>query len=952
MLSYIYKLDWASDLTKYIKTSSYLIYLNFRDLCTYIEKVINKKEILDCHSPILTCVLLSEFLKSISDINVQNAARIDKTIKNLMDLSCKIQSANPNENYIKFLMTQKDSRGRTTFHIASDQSFYRILESPEVGTIVNKMWEGKTSAIGVLGASSINNFLIGNNKSLNPMDEFKRLDEGRVYSFQLDVWTDSCSLRYWPESFSTIILIMVYNLFIFFIVEDRLVITPFFELSFFLQLLGYVYIAWVCTINISILSQFYFCKWSARSFSVTGWQILEIIMMLSSFLILFDVQIVLGKSDGTNDIPYLVRACVLALNDLLVWLRITGILLTWKDFGPLIRMIYLMGIMLLKNLVIYAMWVICCGCIYNCLFYKDNPLGFGSYSITVTNLVGMFINNFTMFEFNQHPYLGSVMVTIFVTFSGIILINLLIASLSNVYNELSKVVDASHRSVLIGYYRRYKWDSENGYLIFLCSPLNILNLCILPFTCCIKAENKNKLKIRRKEFNKRVCKVLYLIYFFPIFISLLAYSLIIIPFTYIKGLISSVIYNWKRNDTCSVRFCSVCFWFFCGIFYLFSYIWPRDLIHVIKIIYKKVDVKVNEIERMKKFIKPVDVIIFLKYIHNMKTTDINDLHYIFMNYLEFEYEEKAKIDDAVRQNKNYMETIKKAMGQNQKSSAFLGSIMMMSNRTTIKSKTEMMEEEEEAQANPEINESSVIINSYIKKNLIIIEILENFLIADGTDNRIVDIEKMQRLLPKSRNINQQYIKRLIYTNITSLNKALNTIKKGKNELLRGMALKKILLSAESIDASIDNEISLKKGIKMEEVVDEYGKIRGQTIHDPLMELEFYSDLFKFMEKITADVKFLKDSEDKERREELEREAEEQREKERQEKLEQEKKEKAEREEGLHLFESEKLQSKKSNNQIVNEIKEKQDDDDKEEASLREYNEKHNEDEKHVSFAEY
>ena len=385
MISYIYKLNWATELTK--------------DLCTYIEKVINKKEILDCHSPILTCSLLAEFLKSIADINVQNAARIEKTIKQLMDLCCKIQDANPNESYIKFLMTQKDSRGRTSFQISSDHEFYRILESPEVGTIVNKMWEGKTSPIGLLGASSINNFLTGNTKTLNPIDEFDKIDETRIYSFQLDVWTDSCSIRYWPESISTIILILLYNLFIFLIVEGRLVITPFFELEFYLQLMGFVYIGWVFTINLGIISQYFFCKWSGRDFRVSFWQILEIIMMIFSLLILFDVQILLGKSDGINDMPYLIRACILAINDLLVWMRIMGILLTWLNFGPLIRMIYLMGIMLLKNLVIYGMWVICCGCIYNCLFYKANPTGFESYSLTITNLVGMFINNFTMFVF-------------------------------------------------------------------------------------------------------------------------------------------------------------------------------------------------------------------------------------------------------------------------------------------------------------------------------------------------------------------------------------------------------------------------------------------------------------------------------------------------------------------------------------------------------------------------
>jgi len=580
-----------------------------------------------------------------------------------------------------------------------------------------------------------------------------------------------------------------------------------------------------------------------------------------------------------------------------------------------------------------------------------------------------------MFDFLYLEYFGSIMVTIFVTFSGIILINLLIASLTNVYTELSKVVDASHRSVLIGYYRRYKWDSENGYLIFMCSPLNILNLFILPFTCCVKSESKKKLKILRKDFNKRVCKVLYHIYFLPVLIAFISITLIALPFTYAKGIVSCIVFNYKRNDTCCVKFGSICFWFFCGVFYMF-YIWLRDIYYILKVVNLKVDVKVNEIERMKRFITPQDVIIFLKYIHNMKITDINDLHYIFMNYLEFEYEEKAKIDDTVRQNKNYMETIKKAMGGNQKNSAFLGSIMMMSNRQSIKSKTEM-EDEDEIQIKEALNnESSVIINSYIKKNLIIIEILENFLIADGTDNRIVDIEKMQRLLPKSRNINHQYIKRLIYTNITSLNKALNTIKKGKNELVRQLALKKILLSAEIIDMSIDKDISNKRGVKMEEILDEYGMPRGMSLTDPHMELEIYSDMYKFMDKITTDIKFLKETEDRERREELEKEEEERLEKERQDKLEEERNGSSRNKSKKPTKNNTKNNTKKNsaNNVVENEnidgalkkISEKdednkKEDDEKADDSLENYK-KEREDkdddqdqgfvDKHVSFSEY
>ena len=50
---------------------------------------------------------------------------------------------------------------------------------------------------------------------------------------------------------------------------------------------------------------------------------------------------------------FIIRASILSVNDIFVWLRITGILLTYKELGPLIRIIYLLSIVAAKYLLIY-----------------------------------------------------------------------------------------------------------------------------------------------------------------------------------------------------------------------------------------------------------------------------------------------------------------------------------------------------------------------------------------------------------------------------------------------------------------------------------------------------------------------------------------------------------------------------------------------------------------------
>lgn len=90
-------------------------------------------------------MLLCEFLKVISDISIQNTTRCSKAKGELMELSKNIQNSSIDENYIKYLMTQKDTRKRTTLQVASENSFFEVLQNPEIGTIVGKMWNGKIS---------------------------------------------------------------------------------------------------------------------------------------------------------------------------------------------------------------------------------------------------------------------------------------------------------------------------------------------------------------------------------------------------------------------------------------------------------------------------------------------------------------------------------------------------------------------------------------------------------------------------------------------------------------------------------------------------------------------------------------------------------------------------------------------------------------------------------------
>ncbi len=812
MLLFIYKSNWNNDLTK--------------NLCRNIMRTIKTKDILNCHSPVLTCLLISEFLKSIVNVSREHSSRCKSVVGELMEFCLNIQEANPEESYIKFLMTQKDSRMRSSLQIASENSFYTVLKTPEIGTIVKKMWIGWISTNGYFKASSLHRYLDSNLKINDPFNSFEILDKYKNYFYQMSVWTNSCCFRYWPESVSTIILIVIYNIFIYFLIKRGQTMNTYEKLDNDLKIMLTFYIFWVICINLNIINLIIFGIKTKRKIFIDVWGSLEIALLFAALGVLIDFkswtydyinndldsvtnslinQLIfpISKNFGvqipgfSGNYSHILRVIILACNDLLVWIRVVGILLTFKDIGPLIRMIYLMTILLLKHLLIFGLFITCFAAIFTAIFNKKS-IQFQDFSTTIITLFGGFVNKFDTETFPENSLsktFGAISIIVFVCISGVLLINLLIAMLSNVYENLCVLVDASHRSVLISLYRKYKWDEENGYLIFLYTPFNIFNLFVMPFSVCFRDNRK---------FNSIVCRVYFYLFYFPyIFFILGSYSFIIIPLCFIKGIINVIKYQINLRITKLLKFMKIFKWISLGLFFL-VYIYIRDIFYVFKTIFLKSNKKENVTNRIKNSLKPDDVVIFLKFIHSRRKDDPNDIHSLFLDYLLFEQQKKAENDNRLKEKTDYISKLNIAAKnlEDKRNSNKTSKILRFHN---LKNRNF-----------PETKISS----NHIKKNLIIIEILENFLIEDGTNNCAIDIDKVKMLLPKSLNIDNSYIKRLLYTHVNSLNKAVNKLKSKKNLFLQYQLLNKIVQSAIRLDKDIDSEIIKSLRLQRTEILKE------------------------------------------------------------------------------------------------------------------------------------
>ena len=867
-------------------------YLDYSLSNTFIDNIIQalkNKVINNCHSPVLTCLILYEIISNIKQISNNFGLKCKKVSNKLMTICKNIDESTSDEKYIKFLLSQKDSKGRTGYEIAAYIPGCPILESNKIGNIVDNMWQGHLRYEGIFDFNILLRFIKSpKSKDTNPFKAFNSPELRKTYFHQICLWKSSCALRFIQESLTTILLIIVYNLFLYYIVNYNEIMSNFNDLTNRDKYLLLIYIIWCCTIVLNIPLNIIYCKLSKkRKFSFDFWNYIEIAMMICSFLTLVDTQKLFGKYDDfgniipsnkINDAAFLIKVTILSVNDFLVWLRITGILLTYNEFGSLIRMIYLLSIIVAKYLVIYLIIIIAAATIYTTLFYKASIM-YDSYSITFTTLFQGYLQNSKYQYFYYYKKFGAILCIIFVIFGGLILVNMLIILLSNEYEKLSASVVVSHKSTLIKYYKRYKWDKKYGYIIFLATPFNIINYLIIPLHLFFEKKNKNKsiknslknLNIEntnsesdnftktlttdenfdlkdiieknknekiddmhsvgnKKEdsFNSTITTIYFLLFYFPyIFIIEALTSLLFIPYAYILGIFRSIKNKNSLRKSINVLFIFI-LWILLGIpFIIFNYL--LNLFFLCTTIFNKFDKEeINEKRRIKESITTKEIEKFMQFIHSREHKDKEDLQTLFRNFLLWENE---KSDKSTRRFSNYIKKITHIGETKAKNINF--TLIGLNNKSSKK--------------NMKKNSSSfsfVFSSRIYKRNLIIIEILQNFLIEN--DYFIVDIEKMKMILPYTMNINNEYIKTLIYTNISNIQRALNKKNKKRTTFIESKTLNKMNGSVIRLNKVFDGEF-------VDPLKDEEERKKNKFDLDE-NEDNFYSEYYEILTNMSYELK--------------------------------------------------------------------------------------------------
>ncbi len=832
-LSYIYKKKWDINLTKL--------------LCNNITKIIKTKDILNCHSPILTCLLLLEFIKHIQYLSSSDTNKCQKVSGLLIEFCKSVQESIHDESSISYLMKQKDTRKRTVFQIVSDNHLYQLLETPEIGTVIKKMWDGVLNSNGIKMTSSIYRFLFNYKKFSNPFNSLQGINSNKVYFFQLSSKLDGCASRINEIGLYSILMAVIFTIFIYILNNNDEVLNNFEEISTEAKIFFFIYIALVHILIYNLLIETIFLYLTNRKLRLEVWGYLDLLLLIAAWLCILDTKRFTGEylddnlSESAKDliwsiqlpilnnlkledpslstqVSFWIRIFILSINGFIVWSRMTGVLLNYRKIGTVIRTIFTMCRILFKYIFIIIFFMACCAGIFTCLFNRHSEQ-FRDFSTSVISLFGAFLNDFNCYGFDgNYQAAGSVILLIYVCIASVLFINLLIVIISHGFQEINKVVESSHRAVLINYCKKYKWDKKYGYLIFLSPPFNLVALpALIVNFFCTKIFRSFKLKdnyLAQKQFNIYTTRFFFIITYFPFYIIVFCiYSILLVPFAYIKGIIEMVVYLSKIKNSKLFKYYYFMVWVFFGIIFLF-YIIIRDIYLCFIYMFVEIERKDDEFLRMTKNLTDQDVVNVLKFIHSPKAMEAKgDVHSMFVGYLDFEREE--------------MENIKSLPELKRENTIKLSKM----NTKLVKSDTKIQDMQKSITKNFLIQNDQIDMTTKIRKNLMMIETLENFVINDDNITpSSVNVNKMRKLLPLVYNVKKKHYSRLVYSHVSVLGE-MSKIEENKINFRQYLLTKQIIDCAINIDKQIDNEIN-----RLERKINEGKKNRRSSKISPINKL--------------------------------------------------------------------------------------------------------------------
>lgn len=516
MLSWVDVGSWNAELTKKLIS-------NLSDMTNKTQKL------LMCPHPITFLILMAEFMIKLAPVHIEYSNRCTAYADHLLVLAKNIIDSIKEENELQYFLEHRDTHNRTGFTTISQNRFYSLLENSEVASIISKMWIGDKQNYGIIGASTLYRAWNVPGVSEEGLCFFKRMDVSKPYLFQFDQWTTSCSLRFISQGITTLLLVYYYTM----LVHSATVGNAWDDISKDETSRGFLRVSqvWISGIFVEKILHIIFGLKSRRGLFIDGWVLLDFAVFGMMLIIMLDVgKNYFGEGNDVEEMSTTYFNTLLhGLMLTLIWCRLLSIIVTWKSLGPLLRMTWLMIECLVVFLVMFFAAILTYASVMGYMYNdkRSDNLYIGlDYSIRSSFAGALGDFDYTLFTANKT--LGEIIMGIYNMLSSVLLLNLLIAILTDIYERMKLRVDAEYNAVLINYYNKWRWDDYYGFMILLPSPITGF---VAPLSIMLVFA-KHPMK-----WNFFFSKVAYIFFVLPQFAMFAILTAVYMPLVYLKSFI-------------------------------------------------------------------------------------------------------------------------------------------------------------------------------------------------------------------------------------------------------------------------------------------------------------------------------------------------------------------------------------------------------------------------------
>jgi hypothetical protein len=454
------------------------------------------------------------------------------------------------DNILEYHLNCRDLKNRTCIQIMAQNRLYEILNDDNIGAIIGKYWGGDTMLYGLSDICSLNYITRYNlfGEVIKFKNFTKEYNKDRHFYFNYYSFRNIVSQRYFFKELYNIFLVACYQVLIYLAVTEQ-------DLQKTVDgsygILQTVTFYGSLTLLLNKINSIIFFSFVNRWYIEIDNHIFEILFLCSLLIHFLDLKNWFLDADDQQN-RELMSAILLSHQISFLWWRVIDSLKATRLYGGFLRTVFVTISKLFLFLVFFYCFIIMVTGIFNLLFQQYTQ--FATYYDTFFYLVQAALQSYSFLPMWSQYLKFSLL--FFMIICTVILMNLIIALTTKIYDDVDEHIQSEHRSNLIKIYEYLRFDENFGIFKFLSAPFNIIQI---PFSLIVLfSENK----LYWNELSCSICFITIALFYFILF---LIYSTVRIPF----ALIYQIFINCTRYASLS-RICTwvLLGWIYCIYYYL------------------------------------------------------------------------------------------------------------------------------------------------------------------------------------------------------------------------------------------------------------------------------------------------------------------------------------------------------------------------------------------------